>query len=246
MNVLAIDTTLGACSAAIYVSREGYPPKIQQIRELMNRGHAEKLIPMIRQVTKDAGLKFSDIDRIAVTTGPGTFTGVRIGVATARGLALGIGCKIYPATSLRVLARKALKELKNSIAGHNITVSTDARRGEIYLQSFNAEGDPLNDAVAMTPENAITKINTIGRASIIVGNAMDILTGAGLGDPHIIKPEMKNIEPGALELAELAASATKGTENQFEYQLEDHTSPLYLRAPDAKPQIGKSVSRTGQ
>jgi len=237
MNVLAIDTTLGACSAAIYNSGELYG-----ICELMERGHAERLMPMIKQLRAHAGVEFSEIDRIAVTTGPGTFTGVRIGIAAARGLALGLGCQIFHATSLQIIALKALKSLDDTSPINTLTVAMDARRGEVYLQTFDHLGRALNDAMALTPGDAIDKIKESAGMSemenIVIGSAMDILKDAGLGADFKLPANLKDIQPDAKDLARLAANAPAA-------ELMEHVSPLYLRAPDAKPQIGKSVLRAG-
>ena len=235
MNVLAIDTTLGACSAALYKSGE-----IHHLRELMERGHAEKIMPMIEKLRADANIEFSKINRIAVTSGPGTFTGVRIGIAAARGLALALGCEMFHETSLRIIALKALKELESEMSKHFLTVAMDARRGEVYLQSFDRDGLPINEPAAVTPVEALVVIEEhaqkTGETSTVIGSALNILKDAGLDPRHKLAIDMQGIQPDARELAELAANAT---------ELSKHVSPLYLRAPDAKPQIGKSVLRAG-
>ena len=95
MNVLAFDTCLGAVSVAVRWQGPGGDWLTRHAHEARERGHAERLMPMIAEVMEDAGLAFSDLDRIAVTVGPGTFTGVRVGVAAARGLALASGVIVY-------------------------------------------------------------------------------------------------------------------------------------------------------
>lgn len=87
MKLLALDTTLGACSAAVACGSPG-TPDITGIYERRERAHAEAIVPMIERALGDASLSYRDLDAIAVTTGPGSFTGVRVGIATARGLAL--------------------------------------------------------------------------------------------------------------------------------------------------------------
>jgi len=235
MNVLAIDTTLGACSAAIYNAGEVY-----SICELMERGHAERLMPMIAQLRAQAAVEFSQIDRIAVTRGPGTFTGVRIGIAAARGLALGLGCQMFQATSLQILALKAIESLDDLSPNTTLTIAMDARRGEVYLQSFDNQGTAINDAAALTPGDAIDSIRkrtSMGEmTNIVIGSAMDILKDAGLGEDHKFPANLKDIQPDAKDLARLAANAPAAL-------MMEHVSPLYLRAPDAKPQTGKSVLR---
>ena len=107
MNILAFDTCLGAVSVAVRWRGAGGEWLMRHAHEVRERGHAERLMPMMAEVMEEAGLAFSDIDRIAVTVGPGTFTGVRVGVAAARGLALASGVATVGATSLAVMAHQA-------------------------------------------------------------------------------------------------------------------------------------------
>ena len=109
MNILALDTTLGACSAAVARTGTGaYAPKVFSAYELRTREHAEAIVPMMTRVMDEAGLAYDELDAIAVTTGPGSFTGVRVGVSTARGLALALSLPLIGVTSLEVMAQMAL------------------------------------------------------------------------------------------------------------------------------------------
>src|SRR5687768_8857980 len=101
MLVLAFDTTLGACSAAIFDAGAGR--LLAHAYEPLERGHAERLVGMVRDVLFRSGVEISAIDRIAVTVGPGTFTGVRIGLALARGLKLALGTPVCGLTSLEAI-----------------------------------------------------------------------------------------------------------------------------------------------
>src|SRR3990170_4444965 len=108
MRVLAIDTALEACSAAVLdtehasvVAHESLP---------MLRGHAEALIPLIARVLERARLTFSELDRVAVTTGPGSFTGLRVGISAARGIALAAGKPAVGLTTLAAFAAPRLAE----------------------------------------------------------------------------------------------------------------------------------------
>jgi tRNA threonylcarbamoyladenosine biosynthesis protein TsaB len=100
MLVLGIDTSLDACSAAIV--RDG--ETLAHLREEMNRGQAERLAPMVREAAQQAGVAFADIDRVVVTTGPGSFTGVRVGLSFARTLALSLGRPCVGVSTLEALA----------------------------------------------------------------------------------------------------------------------------------------------
>ncbi len=102
MLILAIDTALDACAAAVLDTRAGIP--IAQESQAMKRGHAEALMPLIARVMKESGIAFAALDRIAVTTGPGSFTGLRVGISAARGIALAAGKPIVGLTTLTAYA----------------------------------------------------------------------------------------------------------------------------------------------
>src|SRR5262249_33623097 len=137
MRVLAIDTALNVCSAAVL------DPKRTEIAASetlpMTRGHAEALMPLIARVMDGAEIEFSELDRIAVTTGPGSFTGLRVGISAARGIALAAG---KPAIGLSTLAGLAAP----LIAGDDnaqVVAAIDARHDHIYLQVFGVNGRTL-------------------------------------------------------------------------------------------------------
>src|SRR5262245_44701860 len=136
MNILAFDTCFDACSVCVAQRREGGIIELASARERFETGHAERLVPMIGEVMEKAGLEFSDLARIAVTVGPGTFTGTRIGVAAARALALSTGLGVVGVSSLAVMADIAADEIGVRPTGEDLTVAVDARRGEVYVQLF--------------------------------------------------------------------------------------------------------------
>ncbi len=140
MNILAFDTCFDACSACVARTGDGVVEVLASALERFETGHAERLVPMIDEVMARAGVAFADIDRLAVTVGPGTFTGTRIGIAAARGLALATGIPVVGASSLAVMAEVAARELGPRKAGEDLLVAVDARRGEVYVQLFGANG----------------------------------------------------------------------------------------------------------
>src|SRR5580658_7967238 len=149
MRVLAIDTALAACSAAVLDTEYGGILASESVS--MVRGHAEALLPMIKRVMDKAGMTVAGIDRIAVTTGPGSFTGLRVGIAAARGIALAAD---KPAVGLTTLSAYAAPHMA---ADEKLTViaAIDARHGHVYLQVFTPGAHtltaprlaPLRDAV---------------------------------------------------------------------------------------------------
>jgi len=213
MIVLAFDTALAACSAAVYDSRQD---RVLSARHaLMAQGHAEALPGMIAGVMGEAGFAMSAIDRIAVTRGPGTFTGVRIGLATARGLALALERPAVGIGTLEALAAAV------AAGGDRPVVSIiDARRGEVYMQSFAADGTPRDEPRLASIEDA---------AGQIPENACLVGTGAGL--PAIAASGARPAEAPALP--EAARFVRRAATMPPDAAL---LEPLYLRAPDAKPQ----------
>lgn len=219
-----MDTTLGACSVVVCVDGR----VIAHSHEPMRRGHAEALVPMVREAVARAGLRIPDLDRIAVTVGPGSFTGVRVGLAAARGFSLASGVPLVGVTTLDALAAGAVRHLPGDGIGQTIIVAIDARRGEIYRRCFRRSSapphiEPLGPAEAIPVGQADRQLP--GGPGILIG------TGAGLVDelirarnPDILCPGLAP-EPDALDVAELGLYVTPG---------EAPPAPLYLRPPDAK------------
>ena len=125
-TVLAFDTSAAHCAAALLLPGGRVLTRL----EPMEKGQAERLMPLLEELLREAGLGWSDLTRLAVGTGPGNFTGVRIAVAAARGLALGLGIPAIGITRLEALAFGLPRP---------ITVVEDARRGEVYVQGFGTE-----------------------------------------------------------------------------------------------------------
>lgn len=231
MNVLAFDTCFGACSAAI-LWRDGSAEHLAWRYEEMTTGHAERLMPMVDEVLRESGRSLNTLDAIAVTEGPGTFTGTRVGVAAARGFALATGLPIRATTSLHVMAHRALAELDGATADQILAVCVDARAGQVFVQMFDGHrGEAITQAAVMTPERAAAiqpdaPLLCVGSGAVAVAEAA---LGAGRG----AEARLPTLQPDARVLARLAErlSARKPL------------VPLYLRPPDAKPQAGKSLPR---
>jgi len=148
MRVLAIDTALEACSAAVLDTERGGILASESLA--MARGHAEALMPLVGRVMQQSTLKFLELDRIAVTVGPGSFTGLRVGVAAARGIAVAAG---KPAVGLTTLAAYAAPY----IAADDVTpllAAIDARNEQVYMQLFGPGGRTIIHPKQMTPVRA--------------------------------------------------------------------------------------------
>src|SRR5258707_4735166 len=137
MLILAIDTALDACSAAVLDTDAGAPIALES--QPMKRGHAEALMPLIARVMKASGLGFAGLDRIAVTTGPGSFTGLRVGLSAARGIALAADKPVVGVTTLAAYAAPIV----NEGGEHPVISAIDARHDHVYLQVVAGNGSAL-------------------------------------------------------------------------------------------------------
>ena len=221
MIVLALDTAGVDCAAAVYDS--GGDRLLGDITETIGKGHAEHLIALIDRVLAKAGLTLDQIERIAVTVGPGSFTGIRVGVAAARGFALALGIPAVGVTTLAVIAAVH----RPQAAGRPILVAMDAKRGEVYLQTFGADGLPVNEPQAMLIEDAQALAAEFD--GLLAGSAVPLLRAEAGTTPV---DTIANVFPIA-DVARLGAAMEVG----------DKPKPLYLRGPDAKPQLGFAVAR---
>ena len=194
----------------------------------MSRGQSERLMPMVREVLSEAGADFPDLDLLAVTTGPGAFTGLRIGLAAARGMALAGDLACFGVTTLDAVAA-GVSETERQKA--NVLVVLDSKRAEVYAQAFRSDLRPLSEAQALMPAD-LAALTANGE-----GDADSVLV-AGDGAGQVIQAlKDKGIEavlstaPGVPDAATVAAIAAERWSS-------DHPAeplrPLYLRPPDAK------------
>lgn len=211
MICLGLDTALGACSAAL-ADETGV---IARDRRAMATGHAEAIAPMTERLMAGAGIGFAALGRIAVTTGPGTFTGQRIGLAFARGLSVALKIPCVGVTTLAAIAEAA----RGEHPGRPVFVASDARRGECYAQGFAADGAPLGAPALMAYAAAGEAARALGPDILLAGTAAGLLGLDGA-------PLAAEAQPDAAFVALLGLKAETP---------EGPPAPLYLRAPDAKP-----------
>jgi tRNA threonylcarbamoyladenosine biosynthesis protein TsaB len=223
MRILAIDTALEACAAGIIEM----PDRVLAQENLaMARGHAEALMPLVARVMDQAGIGFDNLDRIAVTVGPGSFTGLRVGIAAARGIALASG---KPAVGVSTLAAFAGPYLA---AGETrpVVAAVDARHDQVYVEVFGPGG-----RILVTPRLVPVRdaIRAASGAAVIVGSGAAILAGAW-PDGNPLPAIAPQAAPQIASIARLAAAA------DVVYAL---PKPLYLRRPDARPQDAARLPR---
>lgn len=233
MNILAFDTCFDACSVCVAQRRDDAVVELASARERFETGHAERLVPMIDEVMGRAGIAFEDLDRLAVTVGPGTFTGTRIGIAAARGLALATGIAAVGTSSLAVMAHIAACELRSRPADEELAVAVDARRGEVYVQLFGAAGRVAKSQPMLLPVMDAARLGG-GGLLLIVGSGAAAVAEAAASEGRHVEARLASLLPDASALARIAADLAPA---------EAPLAPLYLRAPDAKPQDGKSIAR---
>lgn len=225
MRVLAIDTALEACSAAVLDPDGGITARESLA---MTRGHAETLMPLIARVMNGAGIEFAQLDRIAVTTGPGSFTGLRVGISAARGIALSAG---KPAVGLSTLAALAAPLIATD-DGTQVVAAIDARHEHIYLQVFGVNGRTLvGPRVASLRDAARAATAAPAR---IVGSAANKMAAAWPKGVELPLSVEQRAAPDIEWIARLGAAATDGY---------SPPKPLYLREPDAQPQDAARLPR---
>jgi tRNA threonylcarbamoyladenosine biosynthesis protein TsaB len=225
--VLALDTSGPSCAAAL-ARMEGSQLRIVASRtEPMERGHAERLVPLVGELLAEVGASWSDLGRIGVTAGPGSFTGVRVGIAAARGLALALGIAAVGIGTL-----DAFLDMAGSGTEGTEVACLDARRGEIYVLAHDAGSRRvLLPTAALEPSAAAKKLLADGNAPYrLIGSGAALLAASLAQEaPGIAVSVLSTAQtPDIASVARLSAAATPGRS----------PAPLYLRGPDAKPQTG--------
>src|SRR3981189_1413268 len=219
MLILAIDPAPDPCAAGVLDTGTGKLIGLES--QPMKRGHAEALMPLIARVIKQAGIAFASFDRIAVTTGPGSFTGLRVGLSAARGIALAADKPVVGLTTLTAYAAPVVSEN----AEQPVISAIDARHDQVYFQMVSGNGSSLIRPRLAPIEEALGA-SRFG-APHLVGNAAKIL--ADRWPAHRAPPFRVDAQPAAdtASAAWLGAAVSPDTAP---------ARPFYLRAPDAQPQ----------
>lgn len=213
MRLLVIDTALGACTAAVF---EDARPLAAQFLP-MTKGHQERLGGVVRDVVAEAGGGFDALDRIGVTVGPGSFTGLRVGLAFAQGLGAALDRSVVGISALDALAGSL------AVDGSPVAALIDARRGQVYAKLF-VDGVATGPDEALTLEDAAQRVAALGPDVRLVGNGASVLTEAFPDLKYALINDRVAPSPEALALLTAAADPVMHL-----------PKPLYLRAPDATP-----------
>lgn len=214
--ILAIDTAANLCAACIYDPGQEQD-RGRSVRDI-GKGHAEQLMDVIGEALASAGATYAGLTAIAVSVGPGSFTGIRVGVATARGLALALKLPATGITTLEALAFEAGAENP----GSTLMAAIDAGRDGLYVAIYDASGAIVERPHIATPEDA-SRLAESHHAQVCGSAAAKIAAAA---------PGVRTAPPLAatadiVTYARLAAARPFG---------DGKPKPLYLRAPDARPQ----------
>ena len=221
MIVLALDTALEACSVAVVQG----PHTLAAHCEPMLRGHQERLAPMVAETMAQAGVAFADLDRIAVTVGPGSFTGLRVGLAFAKALSLALDIPCVGVGTLEALVASRPDTARAPL----VVAALDARRDHVYVQAFSM-GAPMSEPANLSLQEARRRLAALGVHALtpVVGSGAALLYD---GEPT---RQACDIDPAAL--ATLAAARPNP---------DRRPQPLYLRAPDAKTIAERALAKAG-
>jgi len=206
--LLAFDTALESCGAAVLDGDRVLAARA----EPMARGHQERLAPLVAELMQEAALPFSALERIGVTVGPGSFTGLRVGLAFAKGLGVALD---RPVVGIGTLQAMAASEPADGL----VVAAIDARRDQLYLQVFR-DGVPASEPEALGAEAAAALVRARGEPVRLIGSGGPLLAPYF---PAARSVERSGADPAALARLVAAAPAPDGPPR-----------PLYLRAPDAK------------
>jgi tRNA threonylcarbamoyladenosine biosynthesis protein TsaB len=222
MIVLAIDTAANLCAACVY-DTSGHAVLASKCDDI-GRGHAEHLPGLVAAVMQQGQIDFTQIERVAVTVGPGTFTGIRVGVSMARGFALALGVEARGVSTLQAIATDAMTA--GTVNGPFV-VTIHGGRGQIFAQSFDSRGLACGDPAQVALDN-VSRLLTPATKAIVGDAAHDVAAASGRTLLKCAHP----VATGAVAtVARLGASSAMPP------------SPLYLRGADAKPQTGFAMER---
>lgn len=198
-NILALDTAMGGCSVTVYKDGAFFSES-----QTMPRGQAEHLVPMCQMVMEKVGSVYADLDAIVTTIGPGAFTGLRIGMSTAKAFGLALNIPVFGITTLQALA---LQYVESEDPAEAFTVLIETKRQDFYVQSFDKKGQAMDGPESKMSEDIVPD-------GILIGDGVERFNGQ---KSVYILPNPEIMARGLIEVFNI---------------FEEHPDPLYLRAPD--------------
>jgi tRNA threonylcarbamoyladenosine biosynthesis protein TsaB len=237
--VVGFDTATAVTTAAV-LRTDGSAVEAHDEPPTESRGrHASLLLGLVERVLRDGGVAWEEVSRLAVGVGPGGFTGLRIGIATARALAQARGLEVVPVSSLEALAAGALAAPHRSAAAEPasgaapagpVAAVIDARRGEVFAAIFAPDGSPLFAPAALAPEALAERLAALPATPLAVGDGAvrfaQELASAGAVVPPADTPVHRLDAVQICRLGQVREPVDR-----------DALLPTYLREPDAKPSV---------
>ncbi|HEY1782255.1 MAG TPA: tRNA (adenosine(37)-N6)-threonylcarbamoyltransferase complex dimerization subunit type 1 TsaB [Roseiarcus sp.] len=226
MRILAIDTSVGAASVAVTESGRAEP--FAALSRPMTRGHADALAPMVEEAMRGVEGGFPSLTRIVVATGPGSFTGIRIGLAMARAMGVALGIPVVGVSTLAAFAAPLLSEPRTGI----IAAAIDARHGSVYFQLFEPSGRPRGQPRCDTPRECVRAIGA--GPAWLAGDAATLVASEAqrAGLPYDLDAASAAPDIAALAWMGLAVDPANSP-----------ARPLYVKPPDARPNAAESIAR---
>jgi tRNA threonylcarbamoyl adenosine modification protein YeaZ len=224
LRILAIDTALGACAACVAGGDDADILAHESI--LMERGHAEALLPLLDRLVAGVAGGFASLDRVAVTVGPGSYTGLRVGIAAARAIGLAARVPVVGVTTLSALLAALIADDNRRL----LAAAIDARRGQVYFQAIAPGGQTIVAPVLIGAHEAARLLGS--GPALIAGTGAPAVAASAIGLDILVQhawpaPDIAWVARLGL-VADPAQAAPK---------------PLYLRAPDAQPQATAGIAR---
>lgn len=223
MKILAVDASLSAVSACVFDS--GHQTVVAEATEPMQRGHSEAMMPLLESVLS-AGPGKDSIERIAVSVGPGSFTGIRIGVATARALGLAWGVPVVGVSTLSAFAAPWIDPAADGL----VACAIDARHGQVYFQLIARSGRTIIEPRVEKLRDAVRLLGT-GRVQL-VGDAAPLLAAEAWSQGQKINAEESTPFPDIAWVARLGVAADPSVARPV---------PAYIKPPDVSPKARTSV-----
>jgi len=226
MRILAIDASCGAASAAVVDSGRLEPLAI--FSRTMLRGHAEALAPIVDEAAHSVEGGLGSLSRIAVTTGPGSFTGIRVGVALARSMGLALGVPVVGVSTLMAFAAQLLATPRQGV----IAAAIDARHGSVYFQLFEPSGRPLGVPRCDALRECVRQIGE--GPALLAGNAAGLIAAEAhrAGLPYDL--ELATDAPDIVAVARMGLALDPSA---------NPARPLYVKTPDARPNPTEPIAR---
>jgi tRNA threonylcarbamoyl adenosine modification protein YeaZ len=226
LRILAIDTALNACAAGVLDAATGTVLSRESLS--LERGHAEALLPLVDRVMAPIEGRFDAIDRVAVSIGPGSYTGLRVGISAARAIGLAARAPVVGVTTLSALLAPLVATGERRLA----VAAIDARHGGVYLQAVAPGGRTIVPASHLSIRDGVRHLGsgpvviTGSGAAIVAAEAIEAGVSVDLGSAELV--------PDIAWIARLAAIADPA---------QAIPKPLYLKGPDARPQDHVRVAR---